>query len=101
MDIFDNLRDIGKMKKLADDVKRQTDAMRATGRSKRGYVTVTLDGEKNLRNIEFSDDTANINREELAKLTKEAHQAAAKEIDKLLKKQMKSSGLANMIMGKK
>lgn len=100
MGVMDNLKEANKMKQMADAAKKEAENIRATGRSKRGYATVTLDGEKNLKNIEFSDDAMNISPSELAKMVKEAHQTAAKEIDKLLKKQFKNSGLADMLMSK-
>ncbi|NPV01888.1 MAG: YbaB/EbfC family nucleoid-associated protein [Brevinematales bacterium] len=100
MGIMDNFKEVGRIKKMADDAKKETEHLRATGRSKRGYITITLDGDKAIKSIEFSEDTANLPREELAKLTKEAHSVAVKEIDKMLKKQFKNSGLANMLMGK-
>lgn len=97
---MDNLKDIGKLKKMADAAKKDAEVLKATGRSKRGFVTISLDGEKHLKNVEISDDAMKIPASELAKLIKEAHNVAAKEIDKLLKKQMKNSPLANMLMGK-
>ena len=100
MGMMDNFKEMGKMKKMADDAKKKAESLRATGRSKRAYVSVTLDGEKRLKNIEISDDAMLLNAADLAKMVKEAHRVAAKEIDKLLKKQMKNSGLANMFMGK-
>lgn len=100
MGLMDNFKDIGKLKKMADAAKKEAEVLKATGRSKRGFVTVTLDGEKHLKNIEIADEAMRIPAGELSKLVKEAHHVAAKEIDKLLKKQMKNSGLANMLMGK-
>jgi DNA-binding protein YbaB len=101
MGAFDNLKDMSKFKKMADDAKKLMDDVRSTGVSKRGYVKVTLDGSKELKNIEFSADAMKIPPEELSRMTKEAHKAAAKEVDKISKKQMKTSGLAEMIMGNK
>lgn len=100
MGAFDNIKDMTKLKKMADDAKKLMETARATGISKKGYVKVTLDGEKELKNIEFSLEAMKINPEELAKCTKEAHKAAAKEVDKISKKQMKNSGLSDMLMGK-
>lgn len=100
MAMMDNLKDVTKMKKMADSAKKEAENIKASGRSKRGYATITLDGEKNLKNIEISDDAMNLPASELAKMVKEAHQTAAKEIDKMMKKQFKNSGLANMLMGK-
>jgi DNA-binding protein YbaB len=100
MGAFDNLKDMTKLKKMADDAKKKMEEARATGVSKKGYVKVTLDGEKELKNIEFSAEAMKIAPEELAKCTKEAHKAAAKEVDKISKKQMKNSGLSDLLMGK-
>lgn len=100
MGAFDNIKDLTKMKKMADDAKKQMEEMRSTGVSEKGYVKVTLDGEKNLKNIEFSAEALTTNPERLAKCVKEAHKAAAKEVEKLAKKQMKNSGLSDMLMGK-
>lgn len=96
----DNFKDLGKLKKMADDAKKIMDDIKSTGLSKKGYVKVSLDGEKNLKSIEFSDDSMKIGTDELAKCVKEAHKAAAKEVDKVVKKQMKNSGLSNFLMGK-
>jgi DNA-binding protein YbaB len=100
MGAFDNVKDMAKLKKMADDAKKQMETIRATGLSKKGYVKITLDGEKELKNIEFSPEAMKITPEELAKCAKEAHKAAAKDIDKSVKKQMKNSGLNDMLMGK-
>ena len=100
MGAFDNLKDMTKLKKMADDAKKMMESVRATGLSKKGYVKVTLDGEKELKNIEFSEEAMKISPDELSKCTKEAHKAAAKEVDKISKKQMKNSGLGDMLMGK-
>jgi DNA-binding protein YbaB len=101
MGVFDNVKDMSKLKKMADDAKKVMEEIRATGLSKRGYVKVALDGEKHLKNIEFSPEAMKITPDELAKCTKEAHRAATKEVDKLVKKQMKNSGLNDLLMGKK
>jgi len=101
MGMMDNLKDMSKLKKMADDTKKLMEDTRATGLSKSGYVKVTLDGEKNLKNIEFSAQSMKLTTEELAKCTKESHKMAAKEIDKINKKQMKNSGLSDLFAGKK
>lgn len=101
MGVFDNAKDMAKLKKMADDAKKVMEVIRATGVSKKGFVKVSLDGEKNLKNIEYSEEALKISVEELSKCTKEAHRAAAKEIDRLIKKQMKNSGLNDYLMGKK
>lgn len=101
MGAFDKVKDMTKLKKMAEDAKKQMESVKATGLSKKGYVKVSLDGEKNLKNIEFSEEAMKITTEELSKCTKEAHKAAAKEIDKVMKKQMKNSGLSDLLMGNK
>lgn len=100
MGVFDQMKEMGKLKQMADDAKKEATNLRAKGSSKRGYVVVGLDGEKELKHIEFSLDALKLTPEELSKMVKEAHKAAAKEIDKMLKKQLKNSGIANMLMGK-
>ncbi len=100
MPAINNLKDMTKLKKMADDTKKIMEEIRATGVSKKGYVKITLDGEKGLKNIEFSSEALRITPEELSKCAKEAHKAAAREIDKHVKKQMKNSGLSNFLMGK-
>lgn len=96
MGAFDNMKEMGRMKKLMDDAKKQLNAMRAVGVSRRGFVKITLDGEKTIKHLEFSDLAMQQSKEELAKLVKDAHKAAAKDIDKQNKKQMKNSELASM-----
>ena len=93
MGMFDNVSEMNKLKKMADDTKKQMELVKASGLSKKGYVKITLDGEKGLKNIEFSNEAMKITPEELSKCVKEAHKVAAKEIDKIVKKQMKNSGL--------
>jgi DNA-binding protein YbaB len=100
MGMFDNVKEMGKLKQMADAAKKESATLRASGRSKRGFVTVSLDGEKNIKRLEIIQDAMSLPADELAKLIKEAHRVACKEIDKQLKKQMKNSGLANMLMGK-
>ncbi len=101
MGAFDNIKDLTRLKKMADDAKKVMEETRATGVSRKGIVKISLDGEKSLRSVEFSEEISRTSPEELAKLVKEAHKAAAKEIEKLNKKQMKSSGLGDMLMGNK
>ncbi len=85
------------MKKMADEAKKEQESLRATGRSKRGFVTLTLDGEKNIKKLEITDGALTTSGEEIAKLVKEAHRVASKEIDKQVKKQMKKSEMAGML----
>ena len=101
MGAFDKVKDMSKLKKMAEDAKKQMESVKATGVSKKGYVKISLDGEKNLKNIEFSEEAMKIPTDELSKCAKEAHKAAAKEIDKVMKKQMKNSGLSDLLMGNK
>lgn len=100
MGAFDNFKDLGKLQKMASETKKILEEIRATGVSKKGYVKVTLDGEKNLKNIEFSEDAMSITPDDLAKCVKEAHKAAAKDSEKAMKKQSKNSGLNDLLMGK-
>jgi len=100
MPAIESLKDMTKLKKMAEDAKRVMEEIRATGVSKKGYVKVTLDGEKMIKNIEFKEEALKTSPEELAKCTKEAHKAAAKEVDRLVKKNMKTSGLGNFLLGK-
>ncbi len=100
MPAIESLKDMTKFKKMADDAKKVMEEIRVTGVSKRGYVKITLDGEKALKNIEFSTEALTINPDELSKCAKEAHRAAFKEVEKHVKKQMKNSGLGNFLMGK-
>ncbi|SRR5271157_1709320 len=97
---INNLKDMTKFKKMADDTKKIMEEIRATGVSKKGYVKITLDGEKGLKNIEFSSNAMKTTPDDLSKCAKEAHRAAAKEVDKIVKKQMKNSGLSNFLLGK-
>jgi DNA-binding protein YbaB len=94
-----SFKDMSKLKKMADDAKKFMDVSRTVGVSKRGYVKISLDGEKHLKSVDFSAEAMKLSPEELAKCVKEAHKAAAKEMDKIVKKQMKTSGLGNMLMG--
>ncbi len=95
-----DFKELSRLKKIAEETKKTMEEIRATGISKKGYVKLTLDGEKDLKNIEFSDEAMRIDKEELAKCVKEAYKAAAKEIDKIVKKQMKNSEIGNFLLGK-
>lgn len=95
-----DFKDLNKLRKIAEETKKTMEEIRTTGISKKGYVKITLDGEKDLKNIEISEEAMKISREELAKCIKEAYKAAAKEVDRIVKKQMKSSDLANLLLGK-
>ncbi len=95
MGAFDQFKDLAKMQQAAKEAEKLMEELRATGVSRKGYVKVTLDGKKGLKNIEFSDEAMKITPDELAKCVKEAHKAAGKEIDKLVKQKMKNSGLAD------
>lgn len=100
MGLKDNIQEIQSMRKMAESAKKDAETIKASGRSKRGFVAITLDGEKNLKKIEFSEEAMSLSPDELSKYVREAHRVAAKEIDKLMKKQFKNSGLANMFMNK-
>jgi DNA-binding protein YbaB len=95
-----DFKDLARLKKIAEETKKAMEEIRATGISKKNYVKLTLDGEKDLKNIEFSDEAMKLDKEELAKCVKEAYKAAAKEIDKIVKKQMKTSEIGNLLLGK-
>ncbi len=95
-----DFKELNRLRKIAEETKKTMEEIRATGISKKNYVKLTLDGEKELRSIEFSDDAMKLDKEELAKCVKEAYKAAAKEIDKIVKKQMKNSEIGNFLMGK-
>jgi len=95
-----DFKDLARLKKIAEETTKAMEEIRATGISKKNYVKLTLDGEKDLKNIEFSDEAMKLDKEELAKCVKEAYKAAAKEIDKIVKKQMKTSEIGNLLLGK-
>lgn len=100
MGMFDNFKDMTKLKQMADDAKKQAENLHATGRSKRGYVSISIDGEKHIKKVAISPEAMNLKPEDLAKHIKDAYRVGAKDIDKQLKKQMKNSNFANMLMGK-
>jgi DNA-binding protein YbaB len=100
MGVMDNFKDMAKYKKMADDAKKMLEETRASGVSKNSYVKITLDGEKNIKHLDFSPTALKLPPEELSKVTKEAHKMAAKEIDKINKKQMKNSGLSDLLTQK-
>jgi len=95
-----DFKELNRLRKMAEETKKTMESIRATGISKKSYVKITLDGEKDMKNIEFSDDALKIDKEELAKCVKEAYKAAAKEVDKIMKKQMKNSDIGNFLLGK-
>ena len=95
-----DFKDLNRLRKIAEETKKTMGEIRATGISKKSYVKLTLDGEKDLKNIEFSDEAMRIDKEELAKCVKEAYKAAAREIDKIVKKQMKNSDISNFLLGR-
>jgi len=97
MGVMGSLKDAGKMKKMADEAKKEQESLRATGRSKRGFVTLTLDGDKNIKKLDIVDNAMSVSGTELAKHIREAHRVASKEIDKQVKKQMKKSEMAGML----
>ncbi|MGC8765758.1 MAG: YbaB/EbfC family nucleoid-associated protein [Brevinematia bacterium] len=95
-----DFKDLNRLRKIAEETKKTMESLRATGISKKGYVKITLDGEKDLKSVEFSDEAMKIDKEELSKCVKEAYKAAAKEIDKFVKKQMKNSEISNFLLGR-
>jgi DNA-binding protein YbaB len=80
--------------------KKQLEEMRIKATSKKDYVKVTLDGEKSLKHIEFSDDAMKLSKDELAKHIKEVMKNASKELESWQKKNYKNSPVANMLQGK-
>lgn len=97
---FDNVKNIMKMREEMQSYKKQLEDMKVKAASKKDYVKVILDGEKTLKNIEFSDDSLKLSKEELAKCVKEAMKAASKEIESIQKKNFKNSPIAHMLQGK-
>lgn len=91
------IKDVAKMKQQAEAFEKELEQIKATGQSKRGFVTVTLNGKKALKRIELSNDAMNLPKEEIQKYIMEAHKVADKEIDKKMKKQSKNSPLAGMM----
>jgi len=97
---FDNVKNMMKMREEMNSYKKQLEDIRVKASSKRGFVKVTLDGEKTLKHIEFSDDAMKVSKEDLAKYIKDAMKTASKELESIQKKNFKNSPMANLLQGK-
>ncbi|MGL4393936.1 MAG: YbaB/EbfC family nucleoid-associated protein [Brevinema sp.] len=95
--MLDNMKQMMKMREEMNGYKKQLEEMRIKASSKKDYVKVTLDGEKTLKHIEFSDEAMNLSKEDLAKNVKEAVKAASKELESIQKKTFKNSPIANLL----
>ncbi|MGL4367755.1 MAG: YbaB/EbfC family nucleoid-associated protein [Brevinemataceae bacterium] len=93
---FDNVKNIMKMREEMNTYKSQLEEMRVKASSKKEFVKITLDGERSLKNIEFSDDAMKLSKEDLAKHIKDTMKAAAKELESIQKKNFKNSPIASM-----
>lgn len=97
---FDNVKNIMKMREEMNSYKKQLEETRFKAVSKKDYVKVTLDGEKTLKHIEFSDEAMKLPKEELVKHIRDAFKACNKELEAWQKKSFKNSPMANMLQGK-
>lgn len=97
---FDNVKNVMKMREEMNNYKKELESARFKAVSKKEYVKVTLDGEKTLKGIEFSDDAMKLPKEELSKHIREAFKTCSKELESWQKKQFKNSPMSNMLQGK-
>ncbi|MGL5955547.1 MAG: YbaB/EbfC family nucleoid-associated protein [Brevinema sp.] len=97
---FDNMKNMMKMREEMNSYKKQLEETRFKAVSKKDYVKITLDGEKTLKHIEFSDEAMKLPKEELAKHIKETLKKCGKELESWQKKNFKNSPMANMLQGK-
>lgn len=100
MGAFDNIKDAMKMREQMNGYKKELEEMRIRASSKKDYVKLTIDGERNIKNIEFSDEAMKLSKDELAKQVRETMKAANKELEGIQKKNFKNSPLAQMFQGK-
>ncbi|HYF97684.1 MAG TPA: YbaB/EbfC family nucleoid-associated protein [Coxiellaceae bacterium] len=54
--MFDQLKDLYKLKKQADEMQRQLAQEQVSGQSKNGAVTITLDGTQEVKNVSVSTE---------------------------------------------
>ena len=97
---FDNVKEMMKMRGEMSSYKKELEEHRVKTASKRDYVKITLDGEKTLKHIEFSDEAMKLSKEDLSKYVKEAMKTGTKELDAWQKKNFKNSPMAQMFQGK-
>lgn len=97
---FDNVKGMMKMREEMNSYKKQLEELRVKASSKREFVKVTLDGEKTLKHIEFSDEAMKLSKEDLAKYIKDVMKTASKELESIQKKNFKNSPMANLLQGK-
>ncbi len=97
---FDNVKNMMKMREEMNAYKKQLEDIRFKVSSKKDYVKITLDGERTLRHIEFSDEAMSLSKEELAKQIRDAFKTCNKEVEAWQKKNFKNSPMSNMLQGK-
>ncbi|MGL4388439.1 MAG: YbaB/EbfC family nucleoid-associated protein [Brevinema sp.] len=95
--MLDNMKQMMKMREEMNTYKKQLEETRVKASSKKDYVKVTVDGEKTLKQIEFSDDAMKLSKEDLAKYVREAMKTASKELESIQKKTFKNSPMANLL----
>ncbi|MGL4562788.1 MAG: YbaB/EbfC family nucleoid-associated protein [Brevinema sp.] len=98
--MLENVKQAMKMREEMNSYKKILEETKVKASSKRDYVKVTLDGEKTLKQIEFSDDAMKLSKEELAKYVREAMKTASKELEAIQKKTFKNSPMANLLQGR-
>lgn len=94
---FDNIKDMMKMREQMNSYKKELEAMRIKASSKKDYVKITIDGERSIKHLEFSDEAMKLNKDDLAKYVKDAMKAAIKELEGIQKKNFKNSPLASLL----
>lgn len=90
--MFDQLKDLYKMKKQMDEIKKQLDTITVEGESKKAVVKVLVSGSMEVRDVIFSEDFKNYTAAELGKLTKEAAGNAFEKAQKQAASQMSNMG---------
>lgn len=101
MGAFDNIKDAMKMREQMNTYKKELEGMRVKASSKKDYVKITIDGERNIKSLEFSDEAMKLPKEDLSKHVRETMKAAGKELEGIQKKNFKNSPLAQMFQPQK
>jgi len=81
--MFDQLKDLYKLKKQADEMQKQLANEQVTGQSSNGVVTITMDGTQEVKNVSVAT-TTELNATQMEKDIKEALSDAQNKLKSLL-----------------
>jgi nucleoid-associated protein EbfC len=92
--MMDKMKELWKLKKQMDDIKRELDNTFFDVASACGTVKISMNGSQEIKNISIESDLASIEKTSLEKILKDTYNKAIKRSHEIAAQKMKSvSGL--------